>query len=121
MEDNNDDLSDLPSALRRQITNHRLVRCFALRGLVRHQNRSFWNDVEEEMWSLLSLPGQVQPQLFKVMFEASVLRQLRRQAKINVLEANAHRITEHKKWAQMAEAEIRRNYHAELVSMKEDA
>lgn len=115
MEDK-DDLENLPLDLRQELINHRIYRTLGLKALMELQSRNFWNDIEEEMWKLLSLPGHVQSGLFTVMFGTSALQQLRKQARINILEANAYRVAEYKEWTRQQEADIWRRYYAGAVS-----
>jgi len=115
MEDRNDDLTNLPEALRKQIISFRYARELGLRELVHRQNCDFLQAVEAEMWAMLVLPGQVQPGMIMAIVGTVLSKEVRKQARINVLEANALRIADYKQTTKQQEADIRRVY---LMSLR---
>ena len=97
MEDKNDGLSNLPDDLRERILAQRRVREDGLRELVHRQNLEFLDKVEAEMWNLLSLPGNTQPGLIVAIVATVLSQEVRKQARVNVLEANRLAIEDYKR------------------------
>jgi len=110
MEDNNNDISSLPDDLRGKVMDHRRFREAGLRELVHRQNVAFLDDVEAEMWNLLALPGQTQPGLIVAIVGAILSKELRKQARINILEANRMAIADYRQSTDAQEKGIREMY-----------
>lgn len=110
MEDKKDDLSNLPDNLRNKLEDHRRAREAGLRELVHRQNAAFLDEVEAEMWNLLSLPGQTQPGLIVAIVGAILSKEVRKQARTNILEANRLAIADYKQRTDIQEMNIRQVY-----------
>lgn len=121
MEDAYKDLATLPDDLRRQLISFRRGREIGLRELVETQNRRFLDEVEAEMWGMLTLPGQVQPGLIMQIVGALLAADLRKQARIHVLEANALRVADYKRTTLGQEADICHVYAMSLQASKRGA
>src|SRR5262245_60512262 len=107
MEDKQNDLSNLPDGVRQRILAYRRARHAGLKETVHRQNLEFLDKVEAEMWNLFGLPGETQPGLIVAIVATALSKEVRKQARINVLEANRNAISDYNHYTEMGERDIR--------------
>jgi hypothetical protein len=104
------DLSNLPDALRQRILAYRRARDAGLKELVHRQNLLFLDSIESEMWNLFGLPGETRPGLIVALVATALSQEVRKQARINVLEANRIAISDYEHYSEVQEQDIRQIY-----------